>query len=129
MGRVPLIAAGCWPVEAVGTMIVLRSVKITDGRSTWSVDCDYLACGFGLVANLELPSLLGCDPGGAGPSWTIGSGLRLPESSCAGEATGIGGLDLALLEGRIAGLERRWPGPRGEPATFEARDKARQVRR
>ena len=34
---------------------------LTDGRHSWAWDCDVLACGYGLVPNLELPRLLGCD--------------------------------------------------------------------
>jgi D-hydroxyproline dehydrogenase subunit alpha len=94
---------GCWPVEAVGDDR-LRSVTLTDGRSTWSVDCDYLACGFGLVANLELPDLLGCEIRAGGTVVDEWQQTTVPEVYCAGEATGIGGLDLALLEGTVAGL-------------------------
>jgi NADPH-dependent 2,4-dienoyl-CoA reductase/sulfur reductase-like enzyme len=79
-------------------------VTLTDGRRTWSVPCDYLACGFHLVPNLELPQLLGC---------TLANGSvkvdGLQETSitnvfCAGEPTGIGGVESALVEGEIAGL-------------------------
>ena len=95
--------AGCWPVEAVGEH-VLRSVTLTDGRSIWSVDCDYLACGFGLVPNLELPTILGCEIRGQGTVVDAFQRTTEPEVYCAGESTGIGGLDLALLEGQVAGL-------------------------
>jgi D-hydroxyproline dehydrogenase subunit alpha len=94
---------GCWPVEAVGDDI-LRSVTLTDGRANWSVDCDYLACGFGLVANLELPSLLGCAIKSGGTVVDEWQQTTVPAVYCAGEATGIGGLDSALLEGTVAGL-------------------------
>jgi NADPH-dependent 2,4-dienoyl-CoA reductase/sulfur reductase-like enzyme len=94
---------GCWPVEAVGDDAI-RSVKITDGRSTWSVECDYLACGFGLLPSLELPTLLGCEIRGGGTVVDEWQRSTVPDVYCAGEATGIGGLDLALLEGTVAGL-------------------------
>ena len=115
---------GCWPVEAVGDDAV-RSVTLTDGRSTWSVDCDYLACGFGLLPNLELPTLLGCEIRGGGTAVDDRQQTTVPGVYCAGEATGIGGLDLALLEGRVAGLSAagRHEEARG---SFKARDKARR---
>jgi NADPH-dependent 2,4-dienoyl-CoA reductase/sulfur reductase-like enzyme len=94
---------GVWPLRAEGTDQV-RAVILTDGRRQWTEECDFLACGFGLVPNLELPLALGCqldngfvkiDP------WQVSS---VPGIYCAGEITGIGGADAALLEGRIAGL-------------------------
>jgi NADPH-dependent 2,4-dienoyl-CoA reductase/sulfur reductase-like enzyme len=119
--------AGSWPVEALGDEAV-RSVRLTDGRSTWSVDCDYLACGFGLMPNLELPTLLGCDiRAGA----TVVDGWQrttVPEIYSAGESTGIGGLEAALLEGQVAGLAAA--GKVAEARSlFEARDRARRFAR
>ena len=35
----------------------VQSVTLNNGAK---IDCDYLACGFGLVPNTELASLLGC---------------------------------------------------------------------
>jgi NADPH-dependent 2,4-dienoyl-CoA reductase/sulfur reductase-like enzyme len=115
---------GCWPIEAVGDD-VLRSVTLNDGRATWSVECDYLACGFGLVPNLELPGLLGCSLKTRGTVVDEWQRTTVPKVFCVGEATGIGGLDLALLEGRIAGLT---VAHRSEEASklFKARDKARK---
>jgi hypothetical protein len=94
---------GSWVARAEGRGRVER-VTVTDGRKEWSVDCDWLGCGFNLVPNLELPRLLGC---------RICEGFvevdRLQESSvagvaCVGELTGIGGVEKALAEGQIAGL-------------------------
>ena len=119
--------AGCWPVEAIGDEAV-RSVRLTDGRSTWSVDCDYLACGFGLVPNLELPTLLGCAFDAGATRVDEWQQTTMPDVYCAGEATGIGGLDLALLEGKIAGLAAA--GSREEArSSFGQRDKARRFAR
>src|SRR5690606_14294694 len=40
---------------------VLRAVELSvDGRAV-TVDCDQLACGFGLVPNIELAHMLGCE--------------------------------------------------------------------
>jgi NADPH-dependent 2,4-dienoyl-CoA reductase/sulfur reductase-like enzyme len=116
--------AGCWPVEAIGDEL-LRAVKLTNGRKTWTVDCDYLACGFGLVPNLELPAILGCEIGKTGTIVDEWQQSTVPNVFCAGEATGIGGLDLAMLEGTIAGHAASG---QSEPARLlrKSRDKARE---
>ena len=93
---------GCW-IEAADGSDQLRSVRLRSGSKSWTEQCDFAAVGFGLYPNTELASLLGC-------------GFRdgrvrvdeLQETSvagiyCAGEATGIGGVELAECEGAIAG--------------------------
>jgi len=93
---------GTWPGSALGSDR-LRAVTLTNGRKTWSESCDYLACGFGLVPNIELPALLGC---------RIEQGCVVVDDEqqtsvrgtyCAGEPTGIGGLECSLVEGQLAG--------------------------
>ncbi len=94
--------AGCWVVRAEGRGRVER-VTLTDGRKQWSVDCDWLGCGFHLVPNLELPRLLGCRIAGG---FVEVDGLQqssVAGVACVGELTGIGGLEKALVEGQIAG--------------------------
>jgi NADPH-dependent 2,4-dienoyl-CoA reductase/sulfur reductase-like enzyme len=93
----------CWPVAATGSG-KLDQVVLRRGAKTWKVACDYLACGFHLVPNLELGALLNC---------RIESGAIVVDDFqqtstervyAVGEATGIGGLELSLVEGEIAGL-------------------------
>ena len=84
---------GCWPVAAEPGAVTLRR-----GTRTWSERCDYLACGFGLVPNTELPRLLSCGTAVDEFQQTRTAGIY-----CAGEATGIGGLELSIAEGEIAG--------------------------
>src|SRR5262249_28497702 len=94
--------AGCWPVCAEGNGKI-ESVILRRGAATWSERCEYLACGFGLVPNLELPQLLGCRVEGgfvAVDEWQQTSVERV---YCAGEPVAIGGVDLALASGEIAG--------------------------
>lgn len=95
--------AGSWPVAATGEDRI-SSVTLSIQGKLQQIPCDYLACGFHLVPNIELASLLGC---------RIDQGLvavdnlqrtSAPGIFCAGEPTGIGGLEKSLLEGEIAGL-------------------------
>ncbi|MGO8928350.1 MAG: FAD-dependent oxidoreductase [Limisphaerales bacterium] len=94
---------GCWPVKAKGTARV-ESVTLTNGLASWSEDCDYLACGFHLVPNVELPCLLGCDMMNSFVCVDEFQRTSVPDVFCAGEPTGIGGADCALVEGQVAGL-------------------------
>jgi NADPH-dependent 2,4-dienoyl-CoA reductase/sulfur reductase-like enzyme len=93
---------GCWPVEANGKG-QLESVSLKCGKKTWTVSCDYLACGFNLVPNTELAVLLGCKLE-EGNVW-VDDFQQTSRANIysAGEATGVGGLELSLVEGRIAG--------------------------
>lgn len=100
--RVPYLT-GCWPVCAEGTDTV-RSVCLTDGRRTWNEACDLLACGFHLVPNTELASLLGCSFDGDHVEVDAKQQTSIAKVFCAGEPTGVAGIDAALVEGEIAGL-------------------------
>ena len=102
LGRVPY-RTGCWPVAAVGEESV-RAVRLTDGRRTWSEPCDLLACGFHLVPNTELAALLGCGFSGDFVEVNAQQQTCVANIFCAGEPTGIAGLDAALVQGEIAGL-------------------------
>jgi NADPH-dependent 2,4-dienoyl-CoA reductase/sulfur reductase-like enzyme len=93
----------CWPIAAHGAD-KLESVTLRRRNTTWNEPCDYLACGFGLIPNLELPALLGCRIGKNGVDVDEFQETSVPNIYAAGEVTGIGGLDLALAEGEIAGL-------------------------
>jgi NADPH-dependent 2,4-dienoyl-CoA reductase/sulfur reductase-like enzyme len=93
----------CWPVEAEGTDKI-ESVTLRCGRKTWTERCDYLACGFGLVPNTEVAALLGCRLANGGVEVDEQQQTSIASVYSAGEATGIGGLELALVEGEIAGF-------------------------
>ncbi|HET8548379.1 MAG TPA: FAD/NAD(P)-binding oxidoreductase [Bryobacteraceae bacterium] len=79
----------------------VTGVTLNTGQ-TWA--CDYVACGFGLVPNTELAQLLGCDLRGAFVVVDRYQQTSVANVLCAGEPTGIGGVDAALLEGQIAGF-------------------------
>jgi NADPH-dependent 2,4-dienoyl-CoA reductase/sulfur reductase-like enzyme len=95
--------AGCWPVAASGDER-LQSVKLQRGGRTWDVVCDYLACGFHLAPNAELALFFGCESQEGAVRVDEFQETTVPGIYCAGEATGIGGLELSLVEGQIAGL-------------------------
>jgi hypothetical protein len=75
--------ADTWVARAEGQNKV-EQVQLRNGRL---VPCDYLAVAWGLVPNDELASHLGPDP----------------SIFQAGECTGIGGVELSVVEGEIAG--------------------------
>lgn len=81
----------------------LQSIQLRQGNRQWSVECDYLACGFHLIPNTELAELLGCrlDDGFVAVNDTLQT--TVANVWCAGEPTGIGGVELAVLEGQMAG--------------------------
>jgi NADPH-dependent 2,4-dienoyl-CoA reductase/sulfur reductase-like enzyme len=101
--RGPRYLNGCWVVEARGEG-KLESVMLVRGRKSWQVECDYLACGFHLVPNIELAELLGCAVDSSGVRVDEFQQTSVAQVYAAGEVTGISGLELSLVEGEIAGL-------------------------
>lgn len=106
--------AGAW-VEAAFGENVLEGVRLRLPHRRWESSCDYLAVGYGLVPNVELAVLLGCNLSGGCIEVDAMQQTSEPDILCAGETTGIGGVELALMEGRIAGfsaigdrLNARW---------------------
>ena len=92
-----------WVISAEGDTH-LKSVTVATGGSARTLDCDYLGCGFHLVPNLELPSLMGCR---IESSYVLVNKIQqtsVEDIYCVGEPTGIGGLEKSLCEGEIAGL-------------------------
>lgn len=89
------------------------------------IECDYLACGFHLVANMELAELLNC---------AIENGFVVvdefqqtsqPNIFCSGEPNGIGGVEASLVEGAIAGHAAAGNDPEARKL-FRKRDKTRR---
>jgi NADPH-dependent 2,4-dienoyl-CoA reductase/sulfur reductase-like enzyme len=105
LGKTPY-RTGCWPVSALANKETgfLESVQFTNGARTWTEPCDLLACGFHLVPNTELASLLGCNLRGDFVVVDEQQQTSVANVYCAGEPAGIAGLDAALLQGEIAGL-------------------------
>jgi NADPH-dependent 2,4-dienoyl-CoA reductase/sulfur reductase-like enzyme len=88
----------------------LQSVQIqrTGVPEVETLQCDYLACGYGLLPNVELAQALGCATASHNGQTVVKvddmQRTTVPDIYCAGEGTGVGGVDLALAEGHIAGL-------------------------
>ena len=94
---------GTWVTAAHGAGRV-EAVTLRDGRREWRQACDLLCCGYGLVPNLELARLLGCEtPSGVVPV-DERQRTRVTGVLAAGEPTGVAGVEQALVTGQIAGL-------------------------
>lgn len=112
---------GAWVTSAAGRER-LEKVIIRSGSRIIEVPADMLAIGYHLVPNTELAQLLHCE---------LDSGYvrvdKLQQSSvsalyCAGELTGIGGVDKAKVEGQIAALAACEQVDRAK-ALFDERDR------
>jgi len=105
LAGVPL-AANSWPVAAHGQKI-LEFVTVSRAGRIEEIPCHYLACGFHLIPNIELPMLLGCSIVNGYVQVDEFQETTVPSIFCAGEPTSIGGVESALIEGQIAGLGGR----------------------
>ena len=101
---------GCWVTEcrservSKGVQTAPISVDIFRKGKTQTFDCDYLACGFHLVPNLELAELLSCNIDDGFVTVDKFQQTSVENVFCAGEPTGIAGVESSLVEGTIAGL-------------------------
>jgi NADPH-dependent 2,4-dienoyl-CoA reductase/sulfur reductase-like enzyme len=87
----------------------LRAVELETRAGSQRIECDYLAIGYGLVPNVELAELVGCElieVAGQQARVAVDAWQRtsVPDVFAAGEVCGIGGAHAAGIEGRIAGL-------------------------
>ena len=92
-----------WVTSALGRERV-EKVSIRSGSRVDEVDCDLLAVGYHLVPNTELAQLLGCEMDGVYMRVNEFQQSSVREIYCVGELTGIGGVDKAMVEGRIAAM-------------------------
>jgi len=116
-----------WVIAAHGEQVLL-SVTISHAGTLEQIKCDYLACGFHLVPNTELPALLGCRIRCGYVQVDDFQQTSVKGTFCAGEPTGIGGVELSLLEGQIAGLAASGQDS-GARAIFGEREKFRRFAR
>jgi D-hydroxyproline dehydrogenase subunit alpha len=113
----------CWITSATGDEKLESVMVIRNGRS-WSIDCEYLACGFHLVPNNELAFLLGCRAENGFIAVDEFQLTTVPDVFCAGEPTGIAGVESAMVEGEIAGSAAAGQIERASKL-FKRRDRAR----
>jgi NADPH-dependent 2,4-dienoyl-CoA reductase/sulfur reductase-like enzyme len=97
------LRTGAWVLEALGCERLERVIA-SDGRREWAWDCDLLACGFGLVPNLELARLVGCETTVDGVVIDDSQRTSVRSVFAAGELCGVAGVGQALVTGAIAGL-------------------------
>lgn len=93
----------CYVISAEGNG-KLEAVNLQKNGKTWRVECDILACGFHLVPNLELALLLGSKIENGFVKVDKYQQTSVENIFCAGEQTGIGGVEVSLIEGKIASL-------------------------
>jgi NADPH-dependent 2,4-dienoyl-CoA reductase/sulfur reductase-like enzyme len=92
-----------WVAEVSG-MGRVQKVTVASGQRLREFDADMLAIGYHLVPNVELAQMMQCE---LENGFVKVNGLQATSVGniyCVGEATGIGGVEKALIEGRIAAL-------------------------
>ncbi len=102
-----IAVGGSTKVESVSIARVDRDWRTVPGTAR-TITCDVVATGYGFTAALDLPVQLGC-----ATDRSSDCGLRVVVDDdgatsvngvyAAGESTGVGGAELALAEGAIAG--------------------------
>ncbi|MFP5237627.1 MAG: FAD-dependent oxidoreductase [Acidobacteriota bacterium] len=92
-----------WITRAEGRDRV-ESVAVSAAGRERILACDWLACAYHLVPNLELPRLAGCNIAAGYVAVDALQQSSIPNVFCVGELTGIGGLQKAVVEGQIAGF-------------------------
>lgn len=80
----------------------LEGVRLQQRGKIIELACDRLACGFGLIPNIHLGLALGYAIEGQALAVDAWQASRA-DHYAAGECTGFGGSELALVEGAIAG--------------------------
>ncbi len=117
LGAAPRYLTGTWIARADGASRV-ESVTLMDGRTSRTIECDILCAAFGLLPNVELARFVGCAIGTDGAQVNDEQATSVDGIFCVGEPTGIGGVDLSLVEGEIGGTAAAGGSPsRGFMAT------------
>ncbi|WP_326758583.1 FAD-dependent oxidoreductase [Streptomyces phaeochromogenes] len=102
--RSTVVAAhGTGRLEAVTVAALDDDGRVRTGTER-RIPCDTLAVGHGMLPHTDLAGALGCRLDGVAVAVDDEQRTDVPGVWAAGEATGIGGAELAVAEGRIAGL-------------------------
>lgn len=89
--------------RALGNERVEGAVIRRRGRDV-TLECDRIAIGYGLVPNVSLAQMAGCALARGAVVVDDRQRTSVRDVWAAGECTGIGGMELARAEGKIAGL-------------------------
>ncbi len=89
-------------LEALGSER-LEAVRLQQQGKIVELACDRLACGFGLIPNTGIGQALGYALNGQALAVDAWQRSSRADHYAAGECTGFGGSELALIEGAIAG--------------------------
>ena len=81
----------------------LEAVTLRQRGVERTIACDRLAIGYGLVPNIETGLLFGCATAQEAIQVNRWQETSIADVYAAGECTGFGGSELALVEGEIAG--------------------------
>ncbi|WP_394235714.1 FAD-dependent oxidoreductase [Pseudomonas anguilliseptica] len=96
----------------------LEALRLSVNGRIKEIACERLACGFGLIPNTQLGQALGCQITANAIAVDAWQASSLEGVYAAGECTGFGGSEKALVEGAIAGhaavdeqaaAQRLWP--------------------
>ncbi len=111
----PSLRANAHVLEALGSSQV-EGVRLQRGSNVEQLECERIACGFGLVPNTHLGQMLGCRIGERN-GLDIDALMQTGVSGiyAAGECTGFGGSERALVQGAMAGYAAA-----GEPDAAQA---------
>ncbi|MFJ4471776.1 FAD-dependent oxidoreductase [Streptomyces sp. NPDC089424] len=135
--RIPVLARhtvveahGDQRLESVTVAALDAGGRVRPG-SRRRVACDTLAVGHGMLPHTDLAATLGCRLDGVAVHVDDEQRTDVPGVWAAGEATGVGGADLALAEGHIAGRSAaaRLNGRRPDARTWSAAARSRAALR
>jgi thioredoxin reductase/bacterioferritin-associated ferredoxin len=109
LGQTVLEARGDERVEEVITIPIEPTGKVVHSRSR-RIIVDTLVVGFGLNPSIEMTKLIGCEhawdalQGTFKPVRSTDFETTVPGVFAVGDCAGIRGVDIAMIEGRLAGL-------------------------
>ncbi|MGW2783768.1 FAD-dependent oxidoreductase [Streptomyces populi] len=122
-------AQGEGRLEAVTVAALGPDGRVRPGTER-RIPCEALAVGHGMIPHTDLAEALGCRVDGVNVSVDDEQRTDVPGVWAAGETTGIGGAELALAEGHLAGRSAaarlRGTAPDARPAARAVRVRARR---
>ncbi len=81
----------------------VQAAVVETPRGTRMIPCDRVACGYGLTPNTQLARALGCALDDDAIAVDAEQRTSVDAVYAAGECTGVGGMELARVEGELAG--------------------------